>query len=70
MSDNTIRRRRWYAPAYTAQTGIVHTVGTETVVLAHAIKEARELRLEQDDSEPRIFVAFREIPEWQELSEW
>lgn len=62
--------RRWYSPAYRAQTFIIHPLGSETVILEHAEREVAELRAQQSPDEPPIFVAYRDIPEWQQMNDF
>ncbi|MBB3752647.1 hypothetical protein FHT44_005159 [Mycolicibacterium sp. BK634] len=66
--------RRWYSPAYRTEIGpygyLIHPLGSETVILEHADREAAAYRAQQTPDEPQIFVAFRDIPEWQELNDF
>ena len=63
------RPRRAYAPAYVNPLGTVQPVGCETAWLPGAVTESREYNLAADPGDAEVFVAYRDVPPWQRLSE-
>lgn len=59
--------RRFYSPAYREANGSVIADDTKTTVIAsHAASAVAQLN--EDADWPEYFVAYRDVPEWQELS--
>ncbi len=54
--------RTWFSPAYVAPTGVIQILGSTTVLLAGAQREAASYRSGDDQTE--IFVAYRYEPRW------